>query len=600
MTTIPGQTETRNRAGPSYSLSYMAASLTAPPNHPSVTVSEIVQLALPSGSRVVAGQADLARRVHWARVLRTRPTGAVEPGELLILPAGLLDTPAEARVAARLIAELIDTGVAAFVVLSDPPETLRLACEQGRTPLLQVHEGTAAAEVERSVISLILDRDALLRRRADEVYGRLLTTMLGNAGLPALVAALAEATGLLVAVFDDYGALQTVAPSDDGLRAALAVAAFPLIVRESGAGAARANRPIRLAFEASAETWTGHLYPLKLGAARAGHLGLLRRPGQAGELDRLLADRAATLVALELAKQRAVAEATLRSRGEFLDDLLDGNFPSDDVARLRARQLGYDLLRPHLTFVLAIDPGAHAEARPEAHVPATRQRRHFGEVARAALFRLEQRALSIERDGVVIVLVPADQAAEPGPASELAAQLRVEVQTALPDLSVSAGIGRAVLHPREVPSAYEEAAQALAIAQKLHGGARTVHFGRLGIERLLYHLLGHPELERFATELLGNLQAYDADHRADLVRTLEVFLACNGNHVRAARELNLHRNTLLYRLARIGNILGRDLDDAETRLALQVALRSRAALQPVPQPPKGERRRVARGRPGRP
>ena len=45
--------------------------------------------------------------------------------------------------------------------------------------------------------------------------------------------------------------------------------------------------------------------------------------------------------------------------------------------------------------------------------------------------------------------------------------------------------------------------------------------------------------------------------------------------MRAAEALHLHRNTLLYRLARIQAIGGLDLDDPEVRLAVQVALRLR-------------------------
>src|SRR6476469_7549694 len=172
---------------------------------PSVTLSEVLQLALPSGSQVVSGEHVLERRVHWARLLRARPSGlgGVEPGELLILPAALLEQLGEPRVLRRLVGELADAGVSAFVLDGGPHEAIIAACEGGDIPLLQVPTGAVLAEVERAIVGLILDRDGQLRRRAEEIYGRLLSTMLGNAGLPALVEALAEASGLRAAVFDD-------------------------------------------------------------------------------------------------------------------------------------------------------------------------------------------------------------------------------------------------------------------------------------------------------------------------------------------------------------------------------------------------------------
>src|SRR5437764_8923233 len=68
---------------------------------PSVSLSEVLQLALPAGSSALAGADQLGRRVHWARLLRARPAGLVEPGELLLLPAGLLDSLSDSRVVPR-------------------------------------------------------------------------------------------------------------------------------------------------------------------------------------------------------------------------------------------------------------------------------------------------------------------------------------------------------------------------------------------------------------------------------------------------------------------------------------------------------------------
>ena len=62
------------------------------------------------------------------------------------------------------------------------------------------------------------------------------------------------------------------------------------------------------------------------------------------------------------------------------------------------------------------------------------------------------------------------------------------------------------------------------------------------------------------------------------VETLEAYFACNGNLSEAARRLHLHRNSLLYRLERIQEVLHADLEDADTRLALQVALKMRHTL----------------------
>src|SRR5207249_1090815 len=98
------------------------------------------------------------------------------------------------------------------------------------------------------------------------------------------------------------------------------------------------------------------LRPLTLRGAVEGYLAILGEPDDFVDFDHQVADRAASVLAIELAKQSAVVEARLRLQGDFLSDLLDNPMPPDDALLDRARRLGYDLTRPHLVFVLRPRP----------------------------------------------------------------------------------------------------------------------------------------------------------------------------------------------------------------------------------------------------
>ena len=107
----------------------------------------------------------------------------------------------------------------------------------------------------------------------------------------------------------------------------------------------------------------------------------------------------------------------------------------------------------------------------------------------------------------------------------------------------------------------------------------ALHFARLGALRLIFQLADDPELRAFQRDVLGPLETSDATRHSEFVHTLDAFLRAGGNHMRAARGLNVHRNTLIYRLERIKELLGGvDLDGAETRLNLQLALKIRAVI----------------------
>jgi sugar diacid utilization regulator len=321
------------------------------------------------------------------------------------------------------------------------------------------------------------------------------------------------------------------------------------------------------------------LRPLTLRGAIEGYLALLGPADDFVDFDHQVADRAASVLAIELAKQSAVVEARLRLQGDFLTDLLDNPAPPEDSLIERTRRLGYDLSRPHLVFVL----------RPREHDSANgtgiRSRQRFVDATRRRLVLADVTTLLRERDGTIQVLMPCPPDVEPTDADAAVAwveRLRSSLEESLqPDsLSVVAGVGRT---PGKVTTAYaamREATRAADIAASMAADSpASLHFARLGALRLIFHLADNPELRAFQRDVLGPLEISDAARRSEFVRTLDAFLRAGGNHMRAARDLNVHRNTLIYRLERIQELLGgSNLEHPETRLNLQLALKIRAAL----------------------
>jgi PucR family transcriptional regulator, purine catabolism regulatory protein len=312
---------------------------------------------------------------------------------------------------------------------------------------------------------------------------------------------------------------------------------------------------------------------------------------------------AAVVCALEIAKQRAVAETEYRLQADVLEAALAGRFASETEVVARARALGYELDGDQVALVFGLDaatgPGALAAGPPpelggeQGGALAGQLRPRLLDAIRRALEPSQRPALVRQQDAQVAVFVPLAGTDSPAIARE-AETLRQAAATMLDGTTLTVGIGRPHGGVPGLSVGYREAAEALLIGQVLLGGNRTTSFGDLGIRRLLFPLRDSPELREFYDEFLGSLESYDERHGTELIRTLEGFFAHHGNHVRAAEALHLHRNTLLYRLARIQSIGGLDLDDPEVRLAVQVALRLRpltVAGAPVP-PGAGSREAV--------
>jgi PucR family transcriptional regulator, purine catabolism regulatory protein len=524
-----------------------------------VTVSEVLHLALPSGSEVVAGKNGMHRGIFWARLLGARQglLSGSEAGEMVLLTAS-----AVGRGFQRVVRDLGEAGVEAILVTMMPPSDAIEAADELGMPILRVLPHSSLIEVERAIISLIVDKESQVRRRVEQIYERLLATLVDDTGIQALAAEVAAVARRPTIVLDEYFRVQVTVPDDEATQQIGHDVGTTLAAGDPRALGARPAAPFWLTSDESPQQ--ALVVPLRLRGTPAGYL-VLGGPGDVTDLDRQVAERAARVLGIELAKQRAVTEAQLRLQGDFLDDLLSGSYPSEEAMQARARWMGHDLGRPHVLLAVSLEELA-------GRTTGT-QRLQAADVVRTEVLRLAPGALLRERQDRLAVALPRNAIATSEEALELAERLRQRLASLLTSEHVTIGVGR--YHPGigGLATSYREAEQALAIGRALLGGDRSVHFEHLGVQRLLFQLRDNPELASFYEDLLGKLQAHDERQGAELVNTLEAFFECHGNHVRTAQRLHLHRNTLLYRLDRAKQVLGADLDDAETRLALQVALK---------------------------
>jgi len=124
--------------------------------------------------------------------------------------------------------------------------------------------------------------------------------------------------------------------------------------------------------------------------------------------------------------------------------------------------------------------------------------------------------------------------------------------------------------PGDYERAYQEARELIA-SLKVLGSTDVLAASDLGAARLFLANTEPAELERFARETLGRL--LDEDVQPELLPTLACFFECGRSVRRAAIELDVHENTIRYRLAAVEKAIGLDvIGDADAQLTAQIAL----------------------------
>jgi hypothetical protein len=133
------------------------------------------------------------------------------------------------------------------------------------------------------------------------------------------------------------------------------------------------------------------------------------------------------------------------------------------------------------------------------------------------------------------------------------ARLHREIRRELGPVAV--GVGGPAEGPAEIARSYTQARRALNFRKRSRAPDGLTVYDQLGLYRILTADPAQAELDDFLHDQLGALLDYDSTHRAELVKTLAVYLDHGGNYDNTAHALVIHRSTLRYRLHRIRDII---------------------------------------------
>ncbi|RNM12204.1 PucR family transcriptional regulator [Nocardioides pocheonensis] len=401
---------------------------------------------------------------------------------------------------------------------------------------LHASERSTAAQL-REANETLAETVRVLERTTD-IHVRFTRVAAANEGQDGIARALYELTGFPVAVEDRYGNLRAWAgpdrpdpyPKDPGARR-------EQMLRR----AMKEGRPIREG---------GRLVAIANPASDViGVLALIDPGSQAGDQETIAMEHGATVLAMELAKLRSLAETELRLRRDLVDELLAGTDETSALARAQA--LGHDLERPHRVAVIEGNGRVHDA---NAFFMAVRR------VAR----QLRAGSLMVARGETVVLLSDCEVAWE---------KFRDQVLTDLGGGRCRIGVGDFCQRPADFPRSYHEAQLALRVQRTVKASDRATTYADLGVYRILAEAEDPDTVDRFVQRWLGRLLEYDAQKGAELVHTLSRYLECGGSYEATANTLAVHRSTLKYRLQRIREISGLDIGDPDIAFNLQLATR---------------------------
>jgi len=280
-----------------------------------------------------------------------------------------------------------------------------------------------------------------------------------------------------------------------------------------------------------------------------------------------------TLVASEVERLRAPQRASAEAFSGFLHALL-GRAPVDRADLLaRGAELGIDLEKGGSIVVARAHPLIPTDDDWRARLVTLAERGARAAVPGAVAAAAKREGRSADE---VVILVPDP---DEGIARRLAEGVLRELHANLTGFSFAVGRSRVVADPMDLYRAGNEALLAANVAEA-DSEPTVLAFEQTGAYRLLLSTMSeHPdELQRFYGETVEPLIAYDEQYETELVPTLEAFLECDGNVAQTAQRMFTHRHTIRYRLERVRELSGLDVNSSGGREELSLGLKAMRVL----------------------
>lgn len=554
-----------------------------------LTVHDVLEYELLEGAVVrTAKPYANARPVHWVSVMEMPVENFVRRNELVLTTA--MGCHNDLQAFQGFVQDIIDSGAAALMIAMGrhvyeiPREVVELA-EQHEFVLVELPWELRFSTIIEEVMIHLNDLHQLERQRSEKVQQDLLKLILADAELEKIAAYIRRELKSPLIITDAYGGIQSAAGWSraklEDWEQHVSDGVFP--IREA---ISKRNRdPMIRKFRT--EKLSGRnlvqVPVLQVSDQPQGYLFVeLPEAEEEGRLDVFVVhvlEHAATTISLWMSRQNAVEETKAALRMDFVRELANGEFTSADQAASRARSLGYDLGLSYISIV------GYPENFRELFDRRTKDDNSYPDWSKNMIAYIEEEiyyaAHAMKRTIMMSytngrLLIFLEKPAESGHENQVNFLDLVErrLRNLLPEVLISWGIGDFVKGFGGFSSSFQHAQTALEIGRSKKGPGHRMDYRDTRADRLLLQLAKTQGMNDVILYTIQPLVEYDQQRQMDLIGTFSAYNHYQGNVSQTARALNLHRQSLLYRLRKIEALTGLSLVDPDDLFLLELCVRT--------------------------
>ena len=549
-----------------------------------ITIEDMLGLEVMEKCRLIAGFRGINNTISRVNIAADPDIfDWVQAGELLLTTAYFFEKD-DIKGQKKLIKEasrkqLAGIGIKVIPYLDALPDEVIDYAEELNFPLIDIHYSIPLSDVMMAVFKEIFNKQASLLERIEKVHERFMEIMLEGQGLEEVVQVVHEYVRNPVVLNLKHS--NEVITQFNGLKDGLVDELLQDMkgFYDSNDGRSELKKLDEDRILVNGKFITRMVMPIVLKNNVYGHIFTWSITSPLGGFDLSIIESASTTIALSVLQQLSVREVEIRYRSEFFEDLISADSKRKTKALERAYYFNLKPNNYYVTEVMSFKLKFEEEGDDEYFFECLK------DYANCVVMMTEEimdylnlnGIVSTKLNGIQILLGFEEEDNIGNRLKEFNDRLYKALKERFKNMEIRIGVGRVYKGLEKVNKSFSDALRAIRTGKALTN-KEIVTFNELGIFKILCQDYLTDELEDFYNSTLKPLADYDEKKSTELVKTLEAYFKFNGNLTRMSEHLYTHYNTILYRVNRIKEITGMDLENPNDRLNLEIALKIKELL----------------------
>lgn len=551
-----------------------------------LTLQEVLELDLLRESKVRTANYKLyTQQVEWVSIMDIPVENYIRKNEF-VLTTGV-GSGHDMDVFYQFVESVYNSGACALAVavgkyIKEIPTQVLMFAEENGFPIIELPWEIRFAEVSHSIMTKIQKLQNKDHQMIENIQQTLLNMIVGNHNLSKIVDFLSEKIGQPLMVVDKGNVIKGKSRGSKDL------------IEKWNTHTSTDHVGIKLP-----QINRQHPFQIKIKKVNLNSCPMLQIPIQSAnriqgylniglkdesQIDSFLTDKhvsilehAATILAMWLLRENAIEETKMKLRGDFVWSLANGEFSNWDQKIYQAKSLGYVLELPYTCLIGTPENLQDLYQRSNADTSYDHWKESMFHYIQDEIFLtaniVKQKVMTTNHRNDIILFIESLVNLKKEKIHQFLELLTQRLNRLLPGVMLSWGIGRCHEGEKRFAESFNDAGEALEIGRKKKGIGCCVDFEDTRFDRALLRIMKDQEMNDIVNNTVKCLVEYDKQKNTNLIETVMVYNANQGKTSQTARDLHLHRHTLLYRLKKIESITNLSLFNPEDRFLLELSIK---------------------------